>query len=508
MKYILTIIVLLIGMSASLLAQESELAFIDKADAFFRQNVKQGKLDYNDLYGNAQLSALVSDIASADVSDMSDAMEQAFLINAYNLLVISQVVDNYPVSSVQDVVGFFDKKNSTLGGNSVSLNEIEKKLLIKKYQDPRFHFVLVCGAVGCPPITDFAYHPDRLEQQLNEQTRSALNDKSFLSSDEKTINLSKIFSWYNKDFGGNKKAVISFINDYIEAPLSDTKKLNYVAYDWTLNDANIITPSTGGIEAKNSLRYVVSSTIPKGTTETKIFNNLYTQSSGSPGDLRDRSTFFTTTITSLYGLSNRLNVGINTRYRRVRNERLPSSPFSALGSSDGADSARSGVTAFGPMIRFAPVPKWENFSIQSSFTFAIGEDLTGSSTQPFIDWDGPTWWTQFFNDIAIGNSFSLFTEIDLLIEDIGSGNVNRFSTPVVLIFSYNPIANMTLYTLGGYSPFWQADFDYFTQFGLGFKYQFTPKFELELLYTDFSNQFLNDTGGQAATYNLGFRFNI
>ena len=142
------------------------------------------------------------------------------------------------------------------------------------------------------------------------------------------------------------------------------------------------------------------------------------------------------------------------------------------------------------------------------YHFRSGEDLTGNDTEPFIDWNGATWWTQFFNDFAIGNNFSLFTEVDFLLEDIGNGNLNRFSTPATLIFSYNPTPKITLYTLGGFSPFWQEDFDWFAQAGLGAKYQFTPNLELELLYTDFSNKFLNETGGQAATYNLGFRFNL
>ena len=71
-----------------------------------------------------------------------------------------------------------------------------------------------------------------------------------------------------------------------------------------------------------------------------------------------------------------------------------------------------------------------------------------------------------------------------------------------------PNTKLTLYTLGSYSPYWQENFDYFYQFGVGSKYQFTPNFEIELLYTDFTNKFLNDTGGQAETVNLGLRFNF
>ena len=96
-------------------------------------------------------------------------------------------------------------------------------------------------------------------------------------------------------------------------------------------------------------------------------------------------------------------------------------------SSGSAGSSRQGITALGPQIRYAPVPKWSNFSIQSSFVFPIGSDLTGSDSQPFIDWDGATWNTQVFNDFPIGNSFSLFTEIDFLLEDIG--HINRFFNP-------------------------------------------------------------------------------
>ncbi|MFK7934541.1 MAG: hypothetical protein AB8G22_13610, partial [Saprospiraceae bacterium] len=66
----------------------------------------------------------------------------------------------------------------------------------------------------------------------------------------------------------------------------------------------------------------------------------------------------------------------------------------------------------------------------------------------------------------------------------------------------------TLYALGGFSPYWQSDFDYFAQAGLGAKYQFTPNVEIELLYTAFTNEFLQSINGDAATYNLGFRFNL
>ncbi|MEO1714190.1 MAG: DUF547 domain-containing protein [Bacteroidota bacterium] len=411
-----------------------------------------------------------------------------------------------------ELFNFFDPQKVTVAGIPLSLSKLENELLLDVYSDARLHFVLVCGAIGCPPITDFAYRPELLEDQLEQQTRLAINNPEFIKASGSQVELSEIFKWYANDFGGNKVAVLSFINSYRIEPIPADAKVSYYTYDWSLNDTQSDQAINTKGQGNNASRYVVSSTINNGTFEVKIFNNLYTQRTGQPGALTDRATFFTTDVSVLYGLTSRLNVGLNTRFRRVRNDRLPSNPLSVF-SGDLADGEtnRQGLTAIGPQIRYAPVDKWQNFSIQSTFVFPLGDQLTGDGERPFIDWDGATWWTQIFNDFSIGNSFSLFTEIDFLWEDIGSsanGRINRISTPATVIFSYNPTKKITVYGLSGFSPFWQSEFDYFYQNGVGFKYQFTRNFELELLYTDFSNRFLETTGGQAATYNLGIRFNL
>ena len=499
----------------SLQAQSINKSFFDEVHAFLSTEVTDGTLDYASLKNNQELKSLIKQIKGANLTGADEATKKAFYINAYNLHVINQAVTNYPIASVQEVRGFFNGNKLTTAGRNRTLNDLEKKELLEPFKDGRLHFVLVCGALGCPPITNFAYTPDMLDAQLDRQTRLALDDPNFIRTSDGKLGLSQIFKWYPKDFGGKKSAIVDFINKYRSTPVSKSDKVSYYNYNWTLNDSNTISQSFKGGKSPasaNSSRYIVSSTIPKGSIELKIFNNLYSQRSAQDGILTERNTFFTTSLSALYGLHSKFNVGINTRYRRVRNDLVDSSPFSVLGNSEASNNTRQGVTAFGPQIRYAPVEAWTNFSIQSSFVFPIGDQLQGNNDDiPFIDWNGATWNTQFFNDFTIGNNFSLFTEIDLLIEDIGSsddGHSNRTSTPVTLIFSYNPNAKTTLYTIGSYSPIWVENFDYFYQFGGGAKYQFTPKVELELLVTSFRNKELLASGGDAATFNLGFRFNL
>jgi len=503
-------------LSGNILGQNINQEFFNEAHSFFQKNVEGTNVNYSGLKSDAQLKSLINVIENADLSNADVATKKAFYVNAYNLLVINQAAQKYPLSSVQDITGFFEMRKVTVGGMKLTLNKLEKDFLLKPYKDGRFHFVLVCGALGCPPITNFAYTPEKLEEQLDQQTKLALNDDNFIKSDNNKVQLSQIFKWYPKDFGGDRKSILKFINKYRRYSLPPSAKVSYYDYDWKLNDTAMGTSTTGGASAavgNNASRYIVSSTIKKGTTETKIFNNLYTQRTGSEDNLTNRSSFFTTSVSFLYGLQDRFNVGFVTRFRRVRNDNLPSNVLGVFSSNlESGESNRQGFTALGPQIRYAPVPKWKNFSIQSSFVFSIGDELEGEGgpDRPFIDWNGATWNTQVFNDFPIGNSFSLFTEIDFLIEDIGNAddNLNRFSTPVTTIFSYNPTSKLVLYALAGYSPFWQDEFDYFAQGGFGAKYQFTPNLELELLYTDFTNKFLSNSGGQAATYNVGFRFNL
>ncbi len=491
------------------LAQNGKM-FFKEANKFFEKYESNGTIDYAAAKNSPMLDIFAKDIANVNLDAFDANTRKAYLINAYNLLVINKITKAYPISSVQDIDQFFDRSDIVVAGKKYSLNQFEKELILGKNPDPRLHFVLVCGAVGCPPIIGFAYTADKLESQLDAQTKIALNNSAFLVPRENQVAINKIFEWYTQDFGANKQERIAFINKYRNSKISPTAKFNYLDYDWSINETGANTGQSTTISA-NSARYVVSSTIPKGSVELKLFNNLYTQRSNTDFDTGSRSNFFTSTFSALYGVNKRFNAGLELKYRRVSNGNLPSSPLTVFGENESVTSSRNGITGIGPKIRWAPTSALPNFSVQSTFQFPVGDGLEGINDKPFIDWNGAIWYTQLFNDFSIGNNFSLFTELDFWIEDIGNGEEgfsNIFSTPVSLIFSYFPNPKTTVYALGSYSPKFVEGFDYFYQYGVGTKYQFNPNFELELLISDFTSKFLVSDNGQAATFNLGIRYNL
>ncbi len=548
-KYVLSFALTLLTFNvlfASASFNSPQADFISDTDALLKRYVRQGRLDYASLKASGELQPLLAKISTTDLNALSGNDKKAFLINAYNLLVIGQALEHYPLKSVLDVNGFFDANKQNVGGRQLTLNQLEKDLLLKEFNDARLHFVLVCGALGCPPITNFAYTPAKLEAQLNQQTKLALNNPAFLRVEGEKLGLSKIFEWYAKDFGGSKAAVLGFINTYRDEAVPTNSKVSYYEYDWALNKPSgrasaeqqekmnaidamekealangaeargdkdmeekmnldkpapeIAGPLSGGGGGNNAARYVVSSTIRQGSAEIKIFNNLYSQEAAG-----ERSSFFTTSVSALYGVTNRFNAGIDLRYRRVRyDEAGTASNFAVLG--DGGTYSRTAISGFGPKIRIAPFNNLPNFSVQSALWIPLARQLEGTGNERFTDWNNPTWFTQIFNDFPIGSNFSVFTELDVVLEDIS--DLNRFSTPVTGIVSYFPTPKATLYGLASYSPFWQEDFDYFYQLGLGAKYQFTPNFEVELLATAFDNGYLQSVDGEAGTVNLGVRVNL
>jgi hypothetical protein len=212
--------------------------FFAKADLFLRTHVSGGAVDYTAIRSNrTTLNELVTMMSTADLSSEGTLTTKAFWINAYNITMIKSVVDHMPINSPLDVAGMFDAKKHTVAGESLTLSDIENKKLRPVYHDARIHFVLVCGAKGCPSLLAGAYMPTTLDLQLTAQTRKALNDALWTQVDaaKRAVRLSEIFKWYEADFTTGGQTLIQYVNRYRSTPIPSDYKVEYYTYDWSLN---------------------------------------------------------------------------------------------------------------------------------------------------------------------------------------------------------------------------------------------------------------------------------
>ena len=177
-------------------------------------------------------------IGTVDLEGASTNEKKAFYINAYNLLVIYQVVMSYPISKPMDQIGFFDQNKYLVAGELLTLNELEIDRMLKTFKDPRIHFVLACAALSCPQLANFAYKPDRVEQMLQVRTTMMLNNEDFIrvKKEQQTVEVSKIFEWYKNDFTKDYSSITRIINQYRKEKIPEHFTLAFYQYNWKLNE--------------------------------------------------------------------------------------------------------------------------------------------------------------------------------------------------------------------------------------------------------------------------------
>lgn len=157
-----------------------------------------------------------------------------FWINAYNAMTIDLILRYYPVKSIKDIKDPWQQRFWKLGEKWYNLEDIEHQIL-RKMDEPRIHFAIVCASISCPKLLNEVYTSENLEQQLTNATRDFLSDTSrnFISKDK--LELSKIFQWFTKDFKQNG-SLIDFLNLYSNIEISSKAKTNYKDYNWDLNE--------------------------------------------------------------------------------------------------------------------------------------------------------------------------------------------------------------------------------------------------------------------------------
>ncbi len=186
--------------------------------------------------------------------------QTAYWMYAYNALVIDAILDRWPIESVTDVkapievvqgLGFFYKLKFTLGGEVLSLYELEHQKILARTQDPRVHFVLNCGSGGCPIMRPRLPTGEELEPYLAAAAADFVGDKKNVTFDhqKKILKVSKIFSWYKEDFLNELRrqgqSTGRGIVDYLklvatgEMSLELERARDYTVemneYDWALN---------------------------------------------------------------------------------------------------------------------------------------------------------------------------------------------------------------------------------------------------------------------------------
>lgn len=211
----------------------------DPWDQVLRAHAHRGGMDYAGLAADAESMARLDGFL-ADVATMSDDEPLASWLNAYNAIVVREVVRRYPLRSVRDVPGFFDRVRHRVAGRSMTLDHLEHRVIRPRFRDGRVHVALSCAARSCPAIHPRAFQLATLDAVLDRLARATVADARHVRPDGGRLAVSEIFSWFSEDFIRDAGSVRAWIDRYDatdrlrDVPADAT--LSPIAYDWRLND--------------------------------------------------------------------------------------------------------------------------------------------------------------------------------------------------------------------------------------------------------------------------------
>jgi len=211
------------------------------------------RVDYAALKANpadrAALDSYIAGFANMDLSG-SGPVEFAAWANLYNAVTVRYIVEKYPVGSIRDGYAFggpWKKITVLAGGQLVSLEDIEHRILRPRFHDPRVHYAVNCASVSCPNLQTTAWEAATLDQDLDAAARAYINSPRGITVADSRITVSSIYNWFEKDFGGSKQAVLDHLLEYADTGLAKEIRANPrirgYEYDWSLNDTRKKAPT-------------------------------------------------------------------------------------------------------------------------------------------------------------------------------------------------------------------------------------------------------------------------
>jgi hypothetical protein len=211
------------------------------------------------------------DIPRARIEDWSKPDQEAFWLNAYDAIVLRTVIDAYPIKSrsseypaksIRQIPGAFEQVKHRVGGQVLTLDQIEKDILVK-FGDARLVLALGRGAVGSGRLRSEAFQGAALDQQLALVLNECASRVSCVKvdRDKNVLQVTPLVSWREDVFVQSfaeagqamwpnrtpiERAVAAMMfshmfpseRDFLKA---NTFQMKYGDFDWRLNDL------TGGL---------------------------------------------------------------------------------------------------------------------------------------------------------------------------------------------------------------------------------------------------------------------
>lgn len=203
--------------------------------------------DLNDA-DRGKLDKYIAYLSSLDPRLFSNNEQLAYWLNLYNALTVRQIAEHYPVKDLRDLsFGRFSRQDfwsveaTRVVKQSISLGDIEHRILRPIWKDHRVRFGIACGALSCPNLQPSAFTGETVRAELYAAAREYINHTRGVRLENGQLTVSSLFDWYREDFAADDKTLVKLFAHYKD-DMSALYLLGFNGdieynYNWALNSA-------------------------------------------------------------------------------------------------------------------------------------------------------------------------------------------------------------------------------------------------------------------------------
>lgn len=208
------------------------------------------------------------------ISSFSEKEQLAYWLNLYNVTVLEQLTQLYPIKRIEDEItdddSFFNKKLLNISGHNISLNYIHHEILLKKFgKNKDVMYGLYQGNIGSPNIRREAYTAKQVIWQLEANATEFINsNRGVFKGKKNRLRVSRFYEQNKSLFPNFKedlsKQLLYYATGPIRYAIEDASSIKTDIENWSITDLYGTSRTYGGGVNNNSAAMLNAVVAPGG----------------------------------------------------------------------------------------------------------------------------------------------------------------------------------------------------------------------------------------------------
>lgn len=213
-------------------------------------------------------------LAATSPATLSGDDQLAYWLNLRNALVLAHLSESGGRANMKKDRGAaaapgeaWTDKRVTIDGVALSIDDIERGVILANWKDPRVLYGLYQGSAGGPPAGRKAFQGATVWTELDAAAKHYLTSSAGFELTKKGAEVSAVYDWYGEKFFADDAALRAHLSDYIThgARINLEKTPSIVYKDFSYKTENYIERTVDQTIANEPSRRPQPQSYPTGS---------------------------------------------------------------------------------------------------------------------------------------------------------------------------------------------------------------------------------------------------